>query len=305
MTRVALAVLALAACGRAQGTPDQDLGSLVIAPKPVEAAIDVARAATDPAELSRALARPYRDTIAALGPHTVTVATTTTTSSGDTVVDDRSDKATLELGVGPVFHGTYENSGDYGRETIFVDKTLFLRPRYQRWHERAPEGADEPATLRDGFTDAITATWELLAPGAELSDKGAITVGGRAGRLIEIHLSSHPAAMPGESLAQKKWRVNRTVVAVAGQIVLDAEKGVPLAIDLTGSIGFSRDGHPMTMKLSVKSAIDKLGQPATIARPATAEVVATPERAKEVDDRDVLLEGIAPAAAIAKPKDPP
>jgi hypothetical protein len=301
----ALLFVAALACGRSQGTPDEDLGSLVLAPKVVAAAIDVGKAATDPGELGRALGRPYRETVAVLGPHTVTVATTTTTSSGDTVVDDRSDKATLELGAGPAFHGTYENSSDYGRETIFVDKTLYLRPRYQRWHARLPEATDEPATLRDGFADAMGATWDLLAPGAELVDKGATTFAGRPGRMIEVRLAPHPATTPGESLTQKKWRINRTVTAVAGQIVLDAAKGVPLAVELTGTVGFARDGHPMTMKLSVKSTVDKLGQPATITVPAPAEVVATPERAREVDDRDLLLEGIAPPAAINKPKDPP
>jgi hypothetical protein len=67
-----------------------------------------------------------------------------------------------------------------------------------------------------------------------------------------------------------------------------------LAVKLTGSIGFTRDGRRFTMKISVDSTLSGLGSPAMIMAPADAEVVATPERLREVDARDYLLQGIAP-----------
>ena len=55
-----------------------------------------------------------------------------------------------------------------------------------------------------------------------------------------------------------------------------------------------RDGRRFTMKVSVDSTISGLGSPAMVLAPADGEVVATPERVREVDDRDYLLQGIAP-----------
>ena len=64
MSRGAIACLAIAGmglgCGRAQGIDDKDLGNLVVAPAVSTEAIVVARAATEPAELSRALMQPDR-----------------------------------------------------------------------------------------------------------------------------------------------------------------------------------------------------------------------------------------------------
>jgi len=54
MIRTAVLALVLAACGRSQGIPDQDLGGLVVETKKPEAPIDVDRAAKDTAELGRA-----------------------------------------------------------------------------------------------------------------------------------------------------------------------------------------------------------------------------------------------------------
>jgi hypothetical protein len=66
-------------------------------------------------------------------------------------------------------------------------------------------------------------------------------------------------------------------------------------VKLAGTIGFTRDGRRFTMKISVDSTLSGLGSPAMILAPAEGDVVATPERRREVDDRDYLLQGIAPA----------
>jgi len=76
--------------------------------------------------------------------------------------------------------------------------------------------------------------------------------------------------------------------------VLDAERGVPLAVKLTGKVGFLRDGKRFAMAVSVDSAVSGIGTASVIVPPGEADVVATPERRREVDDRDYLLQGIAP-----------
>jgi hypothetical protein len=297
---IRFAVLALCsaalcgACGRSHGVADQDLPGLVVEARKAERPIDVARAAKEPAELGRALAQPYRVTLAALGPHGIAVNTTTTIEEAGKLLSELSDHAQIDNGDDGSYHAVYTNSADYGRETTFTSGKLYLRPRYQRWHARIPEAPDEPAALRDEYAAAVAASWDLVAPGAELADRGAIDVSGRAGRKIAVALSSDPDQPPAEPVSQRKWREARSIDAVAGEIVLDTDKGVPLAVKLTGTIGFTRDGRRFTMKISVDSTISGLGSPAMVMAPADGDIVATPERLREVDDRDYLLQGIAP-----------
>jgi hypothetical protein len=297
MIRRTVATLSLAsamACGRAQGVPDQELGGLVIDTKVPDKAIDVAAAAKDPAELSRALARPYRVMVAALPPHMVITQSKTTVEEAGKVTDELGETSTISLGEGGAFKGEYTNTADYGREVLFTGGKLYLRPRYQRWHVRAPETADEPAALRDSFVAAIGATWDLVAPAAELTDLGPADLAGRRGRKIAVKLAATPAKNPPETVTQKKWRESRAIEELTGEVVLDADTGVPLSVKLTGAVGFTRDGRRFKMKLSLTSAVSAVGTAVAVTAPPDTEVVATPERLREVDDRDYLLRGIAP-----------
>ncbi|HEY5925254.1 MAG TPA: hypothetical protein VIV11_26405 [Kofleriaceae bacterium] len=293
MRRALLFATLAVGCGRSEGVPDEKLGGLVIAPKTKAEAIDVARAAKDPKELSRALMLPYRDVVTALGPHTFSLSTTTTVEEGGKKVSEITDQTKIELGDNAKFSAVYTNSSDYGREVIHADGKLFLRPRYQRWHGRAPEHPDEPNQIRDSFFVPIAATWDLLAPAAELSDLGTAQVAGRSGKKIAVKLSPDPGKPPEEALTQRKWREKRSIEAISGEVVLDADKGVPLSVKLAGTISFSRDGRRFTMKVSVEASAAAIG-PVAVAAPAPEQVVSTPERLREVDDRDFLLQGIAP-----------
>jgi len=295
MIRFAVLAICAAACGRSQGVSDQELPGLVVEARKADPPLDVELATRDPAELGRALARPYRAMLAALGPHSVAVNTATTVEEAGKAVSDLTDHAQIDNGDVGTYHAIYANSADYGRETTFVDGELFLRPRYQRWHARAPEAPDEPFALRDQYFEAVAAVWDLVAPGVELADGGAAEVAGRPGRKITVRRSADPSQPPSEPVAQRRWREGRSIEAVDGESVLDTAKGVPLAVKLTGSIGFAREGRRFTMKLSVDSTISGLGSPAMILVPPEGDVVATPERLREVDDRDYLLQGIAPA----------
>ena len=294
MFRVTVAaLLALASCGRSRGVPDEDLGNLVKAPADNATPVKVARAASVPAELSRALTQSLTTVVSALGPHTVKVATSTTIDEAGAVTDDLKDETVIEIGAQDAFHGLYTNTADYGREVIFVGGTMYLRPRYQKWHGRAPEGSDEPAQQRDSFYTGVAATWDLLAPGVELIDKGAVNVAGRPGRKIQIEKAPKAGTNPAEKLTQRKWRETRVVEDVSGEVVLDVDKGVPLSVQLAGTITFMREGRRFKMKTSVTSTVLALAMP-DIAAPVPEEVVSTPGRLREVEERDELLKGIAP-----------
>ena len=291
---LALTLIAIAACGRSNGVSDEQLGNLVVEPKRTDAKIDVAKAAAEPAELTRALSRPYARVLAALGPHAITIKTQTVVDEAGKPVSDLSDESTIENGDTDTYRAVYTNTADYGRETIYLANKLYLRPRYQRWHGRAPETTAEPTEIRESFYGAIPATWDLLGYAAELTDRGVVQVAGRSGRKIELKLSPSASKAPRETLAQRKWREGRSVEALAGNVVLDADTGAPLSLDLDAKIGFSRDGRSFVMKVKLQAQVSNAGKPATIAAPAEGEVVATPGRMREVDDRDYLLQGIAP-----------
>ncbi|HEY5935492.1 MAG TPA: hypothetical protein VIU61_12670 [Kofleriaceae bacterium] len=289
-----ITVTGLLACGRSRTTPDEQLGGLVVAGKKADSAIDVDRAAKDPAELGRALGQRYSILVAALGPHVATVETKLSVVEGQRVDRELTDRAVIEIGDAGKFHGVYTNSADYGREAIFSGGKLYLRPRYQRWHGRLPETPEEPITVRDDYYSAVHATWELFAPGIELVDRGAMQVGNRPGRKIEIKKTPTPRKPETEKVTQRTWREGRTVEAVSGEIVIDSAKGVPLSWKLDGSIGFTKDGKRYSMRVGLTGGVSQIGVVAVISAPAENEVVATPGRLREVEDRDQLLHGIAP-----------
>jgi hypothetical protein len=305
---LALAVLATMACGRSNGVSDEQLGNLVVAPKHADPKVDVAKAATDPAELARAMTQPYTRVLAALGPHTIAIKTSTLVDEAGKQVSDLTDETTIENGDKDTFRAVYANTADYGRETIFTGEKLFLRPRYQRWHGRAPETVGEPVEIRESFYGAVPATWDLVGYAAELTDRGVVQVAGRSGRKIEIKTSPGADKAPREALAQRKWREGRSIEALAGNVVVDADTGVVLSADLDAKIGFSRDGRSFVMKVKLQSTITNPGKAAQISAPPEGEVVATPGRMREVDDRDYLLQGIAPpirkGADVAPPPAP-
>ena len=294
MRAAVAACLFVASCGRSQGVPDHDLGGLVQVEGPRTAKIDVDRAAKDPDELGAALTLPHHLVTTAIGPHAIAIAMATHVTEGGKPVTDLDDKTAIELGANGAFHAVYANSADYGREVTFTGGKLYLRPRYQRWHERSPEAPDEPTQIQDQFYDPVAATWDLLAPGVELSDRGTVQIAGRTGRKIEVKPAGSPRKPAAEPLAQRKWREGRSIEALTGEVVLDVDKGVPLSVKLSGTIAFSRDGRRFSMQVAVQSDLSAIGQVAAITVPASEEVVATPERLREVDDRDFLLQGIAP-----------
>src|SRR5947207_1921750 len=290
MIRFAL-LIGLVACGRAQGVTDEQLAGLVTSPPP-PAKIDVAAAASDPVEFARAMASTHGQVVAAIGPNAFTIDTKTVVEEGGKSTSELSDHTLLEMGDGGAFHGSYANSDDYGREAIWLKDKLYLRPRYQRWNARAPETPDEPAQIRDTYFAAIAATWDLLAPGVELVDHGTVTVAGRPAKRIEVKLSPSPRDNPHETVIQRRWRESRNVEAVAGEVALDIESGVPLSAKLTGQIAFSREGRRFTMKMALEGAVTSIGK-TDITPPPDGEIVATPERSREVDERDSLPGGIA------------
>ncbi len=112
-----------------------------------------------------------------------------------------------------------------------------------------------------------------------------------------IRLSPTPRPPTHEPLLQRAWR-RRTARSPPsdGEIVLDGDTGVPLSVQASPARSrFQREGRKaFEMKLEVTRTLVAMGQQPRSPPRRPADVVATPERAREVDDRDYLLQGIAP-----------
>jgi hypothetical protein len=290
----ALAAAAVAGCGRSGGTPDEDLPGVVHARTEAAPAIDAARAARDPAVLTAAIDLPEHRADVALGAHVLTEKSVVEIREAGAVVDDLTTTLTLAYDASGAYHATLDNSADYGREVVFSGDTLYLRPRYARWHRRAPETEGEPTALRDQLASELAAHFDLIAPAVAVADQGEVTQAGRPARKIALDKAAAPRKAPAQHLTQRAWRDTVEVDQVAGEVVLDARSGIPLRAHLEATARFSRDGHAFTMKLTVDHDVRAIGAAPEIATPPPDEVVATPERLHEVDDRDLLLRGLAP-----------
>jgi hypothetical protein len=278
------------------GVKDEDLAGLVVAPPDEAPPVDPDKAATDPGELDRAFAIRHHDVAKALGAHTVKITSTYEVKEGDKVVDSLADTTTLEVAADGQFHALYENSADYGREVVFQDGKLYLRPRYARWHRRAPNDTHEVADLLDQMYAVAGDYFDLVAHAAEVNDTGAAQVSGRDGRQVAIKLAPTPGKPTAQPLTQKKWRESVVVSALSGDAVLDADTAIPLKAHFASTFGFSRDGRSFTMSIEVSQEISGIGAAVAVVTPPANETVDTPQRQKEVDERDFLLDGIAPPA---------
>jgi hypothetical protein len=289
---------AAAACSGDGGTRDRELGGLVTA-RHAAPAPDPARAARDPDELARALAQPWAVAVAALGPHRLTIRSVVEVKEGQSLLEHLDDTTTLDVGGPDAYHGVYQNSADYGREVVFLAGTLYQRPRYARWHGRAPESDEEPGAIRDQLAATLGDYYALLARGVELSAKGAIQESGRAATPIAIGLAPRAREVPAATVRQRAWRDDARVTAASGEIVLDQAGGFALRARVQGTVAFMRDGKPLTMSIEVEQSVAP--GPKTIAAPEADQVVATPTRLREVDDRNFLLRGLAPPVGVAAP----
>ncbi len=299
LSAIGAGLLPVAGCEGAKAQPDQRLGGLVHSARDEAPTINVDKAARDPRELGRAIQIAHHHVSSILGAHAFAGTSSIRVSEGSKEVESLSDTTTVVFDAKGNYHATLANSKDYGREVFFVDGTMYLRPRYGKYHRRAPASDGEPARVRDEIFGTLAANWELLYTRVELSDLGQVQVAGRPGKKIQIKAAPKDGARPAETLTQRAWRTSISVTAVAGEVVLDTETGVPLQAKLTGTIQFSRDGKNFEMSVEVTHAMTSIGDAAVVAAPPADQTVATQRRGHEPDDRQTLLKGIGPPAKRA------
>ena len=283
-----------AGCGRSdEGRPDHELGGLVQAPSTEPAAVDPARAAEDPAELVRAVSMPHTQVTALVGPHAVTGRSRLEVRDGATVVEELDDEIEIRVDADGDFFARMHNSKEYGREVYLVDGALYLRPRYGKFHRRAPNDEAEPGRLRSEIFGGVAAQLELLAPSLTVSDGGATEVAGRAARKLVLGHGEAKAAR-GDEPAHRAWRASAVVKEISGEVVLDAETGAPLRAVVSGVVSFQKDGRSLEMRLESSHELSSFGKVAAVAAPEPAQVLSGIEQRHELEERESLLRGIAP-----------
>jgi hypothetical protein len=283
------------------------LGGLVASADPDEP-VAVDRAAADPAALLRAVRVPHHRVAGALGAHVFRATSSvdvTVTGGGEPDAHEKLDvTARIEYAEPQRFRAVVENSADYGREIVFADGQLYLRPRYGAFHRRPPSDEHEPAGWRDDIYAELAGHLELLAPGLAVRDGGAADVNGRPARRIELARAETPRELPAPAMPQRAWRGSVEVESLSGEIFLDQVTGAPLRARLEGVARARRDQRAVRMHIVVEHAVEAIGQ--TVAITAPDEWVDTPVRSREVADREILLEDIAqPARPAPTPENTP
>ena len=293
---IGAAMAVAAACGSSEGRSDNDLPGLVPAPPQAPDTVNVDQAARDLGALMRAVSLTHAQVGALTGPHTVTGRSHSEVREKGAVVEVVDDEIGIEFDAKGNFHAQLDNSKEYGRDVYLVDGWLYLRPRYGKFHRRRPTDDGEPARIRGEVYGAVAATLDLLSPGVAMSDGGELQVAGRKARLIKLATAREPRKPPAQALEQRKWLETAVVREVSGELVLDGKTGVVLRAVIQGTIAFQRDGRSFEMKLDARHELGTFGAVEEVEPPAPELVVADSEQRHELNERDSLLEGIAPPA---------
>lgn len=285
------------ACGSGTGVPDDKLAGLVVEPVTEEREVDVASATADPMALRHALTTPHRQLATAIGAHRFAGSSRVRLLEDGKEIELLEDETRLEVAAGGNFLARLDNSRDYGREAYFVDGDLYLRPRFGKYHRRAPTSDEEPLAIRDDVFATLGAYFEVAAAAAAIEDQGETTHQGRRARKLGVSLAASPSAPTAPAGEHRAWRGEVAVQKLEAAVVLDAETGAPLSGTLQAAVQFVRDGRTLVMELDAKHEVSDIGSgDIAVAAPDAEAVVDTPRRQHEVIERDKLLEGLAPPA---------
>ncbi len=271
------------------------------APRPV----DVARAAVDPDEAARAVTLRQRDAAARLGAYHLVGTHGVRVSENGTEVEALDETTTIDRAAGGAYFAQYANSKDYGRDVYFQPAsggaaagTLWLRPRYGKFHRRAPATPDEPARVLDEIFGTFAADYDLVARFATVSDLGESTLLGRRVRKIGLG-AGNKRARPRQTDPARAWRDETAVESLQGEVTLDVETGALIAGTLEARVAFVDRGRSYVMALVATHSLTEVGGQVTVTPPGEADSATTPERSTELEDRDDLLRGLAPPAPKA------
>jgi hypothetical protein len=186
-------------------------------------------------------------------------------------------------------HLVHDNARD-GLEAIVAGGTLYVRPRYGQFTRRRPEG-DDVARLRENVESVAAAYLELIQRWLLVKELGRAEVNGRPAVRLQVSATGSPSLAPPETLAYRKWRDTVKVRYASGEWLLDAASGAPLSGKLEASWSFERSDLQGPVAVTLEYEQHGAAPQPIVAPPDAAEA----RRPRPLVDRDLLLDGLAPA----------
>ncbi len=286
--------IALISCG-GEGTPDTALNGLVVSTNKSPVRLDLTRLTTDISEFTRSLSLRHSYVSKQIGAHTFLGRSRIELHQGDKEVAVLADETGIVLDKAGNYQASLKNSHDYGREAYFVDGTMYLRPRYGKFHRRPPTSTHEPTQVREEIFATLDAYWGLLAAGAAIEKVTTTTFSGRDAKLVTLGKATEPRKRPIEEDTSREWRNTIVVSNLAGEATLDNTTGIVLAADITGTITYTQEDKPFRMTIHIMHKLADFGQTPTVVAPAPEQTVSAYQYQREFKDRNTLLRGLTTA----------
>lgn len=273
---LALAVaLALAGCSRGGGTPEQALpqpGSPAARPADGEGPLDALRLTADQAaarlgsfawegEVTWTVSKPGATPVRAAEHHRVRQL-----ASGDFEVS-----ADLDPGSGP--------GSDTGKQIVYAGGATYAHGKWAPFRERPTDRGRDARRFRDESFQLAADLVRLYGPAFRAEPAGEATFLGRRARRYTLALTAMepaqpppaPAALPpsGYDPATRKrldFLEGRVPKELSGELLVDAETGVPLSVTLRGSFSQQSDAQ-LRADVDLAARVRSLGSQVAAVQP--------------------------------------
>ena len=204
-----------------------------------------------------------------------------------------------------------------GREVVYAGRMTYARGQWAPFRERPSDGGHDARRFRDDSFRAAASLAELLGPSLRATPAGDATVLGRAARRYALALAegvAPPAQKAPQGLPDSGYDADtrrhlaflegRVPTSASGELVLDAETGVPLEVELRAAFT-ERDDRQLRVEALVDARVTALG--AGVEPVRAPEGALTDERKPKGVARALEAAGLrkrgAPAAERAEPEE--
>ena len=159
-----------------------------------------------------------------------------------------------------------------GREVIWSGTMTFARGKWAPWRERPTDHGRDARRFRDESFTAAAEVAHLFGPRLAIASAGETTLLGRSALRYAIALAGdvpEPAATPetrtfpqGGADADTKVRLafldGAQPVSAKGELILDAQTGVPLRVELDAAFGVKADPRAR-LQVALRAQVKALG----------------------------------------------
>jgi hypothetical protein len=172
-------------------------------------------------------------------------------------------EAEIDPGTGP--------GAQTGKEVVFTGGTTYARGKWAPFRERPADRGRDARRFRDDSFGAAAAVAELLGPSLVAAPAGDATLLGRSARRYALSFASAPRVAPpappeglpdggydADTRRHLDFLDGRVPTAAGGELVLDAQTGVPLSVELTAAFA-ERSDPQVDVRVELSAAMKVLG----------------------------------------------